>query len=215
MTSVATSTQVIILGAASLPRMAWAALLKQLPTLKTWGIVASLEDVRALPATHGPTSILIDFPRLPISLVKAVSTAVPDYGLLCLVDNYDLDETLLLLQAGASGVLIREATVSELARALVAAGRREIVLPQGLASRALATLARGEEPRSTTADTLSDRERDVLALLAQGLTNKDIAQSLFLSVRTVEAHLRNIYAKLDVTSRTEAVLWAVGHGFEP
>ena len=50
-------------------------------------------------------------------------------------------------------------------------------------------------------------------LLAEGLTNKDIAQSLILSVRTVEAHLRNIFGKLDVTSRTEAALWAVNHGY--
>jgi DNA-binding NarL/FixJ family response regulator len=55
----------------------------------------------------------------------------------------------------------------------------------------------------------------VLTYLAQGYTNKDIAQSLFLSVRTVEAHLHNIYGKLGVTSRTEAVLWAVNHDYTP
>lgn len=52
-------------------------------------------------------------------------------------------------------------------------------------------------------------------MLAQGLTNKDIAQTLVLSVRTVEAHLHNIYGKLEVASRTESVLWAVQHGYAP
>ena len=60
---------------------------------------------------------------------------------------------------------------------------------------------------------LSERETEVLRLLAQGHTNKDIAQALILSVRTVEAHLRNIFAKLGVNSRTEAALWAVQHGY--
>ncbi|MCA9946526.1 MAG: response regulator transcription factor, partial [Anaerolineales bacterium] len=55
----------------------------------------------------------------------------------------------------------------------------------------------------------------VLTRLAQGMTNKEIAQTLFLSVRTVEAHLHNVYGKLNVASRTEAVLWAVQHGLEP
>ena len=57
------------------------------------------------------------------------------------------------------------------------------------------------------------QETEVLGLLARGLTNKDIAQSLMLSVRTVEAHLRSIFGKLAVGSRTEAALWAVRHGY--
>ena len=62
---------------------------------------------------------------------------------------------------------------------------------------------------------LTARERETLALLAQGMTNKDIAQSLILSVRTVEAHLRNIFGKLGVRARTEAALWATKHGYGP
>jgi len=120
-----------------------------------------------------------------------------------------------MLQAGAAGILSRDATLPELTQALVASGRGEIVLPPSLAARALAALARGEVHPQQNLETLTERERDVLALLAQGLTNKDIAQSMFLSVRTVEAHLRNVYGKLNVTSRTEAVLWAVQHGLKP
>ncbi len=215
MTSFAKVTQVIVLSAAALPRMAWSALLEGMPGLNTWGTAANRADVEALPETDGATAILIDSPQPPVTLVKELAATVPEYGLLCLVDNYDLDVTISLLQAGLTGSLVRDATTPELARALIAVGRGEIVLPPTLAARALSTLARGEISRPTTVEALTERERDVLELLAQGLTNKEIAQSLFLSVRTVEAHLRNIYNKLDVTSRTEAVLWAIQHGFEP
>jgi DNA-binding NarL/FixJ family response regulator len=74
-------------------------------------------------------------------------------------------------------------------------------------------LAQGKPDERKIIAPLSERETDVLRLLAQGYTNKDIAQTLFLSVRTVEAHLRSIFAKLDVSSRTEAALWAVQHGY--
>lgn len=207
-------TFVIILSATTLPRLALAALLESLPGVNPWGVAASLEDVVALPPTDGPTSLLIDFPRPSITLVRDLASAVPGYGLLCLLDSYDLEEMIRLLQAGTTGCLVRDATVPELARALIATGRGEIVVPPTMAARALTALARGQVSQGAVVDALTDREREVLSLLAQGLTNKDIAQSLFLSVRTVEAHLRNIYGKLVVASRTEAVLWAIQNGFE-
>jgi len=207
-------THVIILSNAALPRLAWEALLVKQPGLAIWGIAASLDEMSVLPETDGPTAVLLDFPQLLPDQVARLAQDVPDYGLLCLIDEYDLSQIVAFLQVGAAGVLSRNASVPELTQALVAAGRGEIVLPPALAARTLAALARGEVHQPRRIETLTDRERDVLALLAQGLTNKDIAQTLFLSVRTVEAHLHNIYGKLDITSRTEAVLWAVQQGLE-
>ena len=132
-------------------------------------------------------------------------------GILCLFAHYDLPTIIRYLQAGFTGFITPQATVAELATALLATSRKEIVLPPALASQALAALARGIQTVPDP-DELTERELEVLALLAQGLTNKAIAQSLFLSVRTIEAHLRSIYGKLAVTSRTEAALWAVRHG---
>ncbi|MCA9872878.1 MAG: response regulator transcription factor [Anaerolineales bacterium] len=209
------AAHIIILADVALPRMAWEALLAQQPGLTVWGTVANLDDVHALPATGSQTAVLLDLMEPLVQQVAQLTKAVPNYGLLCLVNDYDLSQIVTLLQAGASGVLSRDETVPELVQALVAAGRGEIVLPPSLAARALAALVRGEMYLQRQVGALTEREREVLDLLAQGLTNKDIAQSLFLSVRTIEAHLRHIYGKLDVTSRTEAVLWAVQHGFEP
>ena len=156
---------------------------------------------------------ILDWLRLYAA--PALSETLPDYGRLYLVDAYDLAQIVSLLQAGMTGVISRDATVPELTKGLLAVARGEIVLPPSLAAQALLSLARGNiAPQQHQVESLTDREQDVLTLLAQGMTNKDIAQSLFLSVRTIEAHLRNVYGKLDVNNRTEAVLWAVQHGFE-
>jgi DNA-binding NarL/FixJ family response regulator len=117
------------------------------------------------------------------------------------------------LQAGATGFISRDASVGDLARAIIAAGRGEIVLPPEIAVQSLMALAQGQTVEHEMVAPLSERETEVLRLLAQGFTNKDIAQALILSVRTVEAHLRAIFAKLGVSSRTEAALWAVQHGY--
>lgn len=139
---------------------------------------------------------------------------MPDSGLLVLMTKYDVIEIVTLLKAGATGFINRDATVGDLARSIIAVGRDEIVLPPELATQILLALARGDGVQERPEIILTDREQEVLALLARGLTNKDIAQSLILSVRTVEAHLRNIYGKLEVNSRTEATLWAINHGYD-
>lgn len=215
MSSVPSPTQVIILALSSLPRLAWEALLAAQPGISVWGTVANYDDLMALPPTRSPTTILLDLYLPWPPWAAQLSETLPNYGLLHLVDEYDLAQIVSLLRTGMTGVLSRDATVPELTRGLLAAARGEIVLPPSLAARALIALARGDIASSQhQVESLTDREQDVLTLLAQGMTNKDIAQSLFLSVRTIEAHLRNIYGKLEVNNRTEAVLWAVQHGFD-
>ncbi len=207
-------TKVIVLASSALPRLAWEALLEKQPSVAVWGTAAHLNDILALPPTQSPTAVLLDLSSPLPPWIFQLSTKLPDYGFLFLVADYDIEQIVTLLQAGITGVLSQDATVPELTRGLLAAARGEIVLPPSLTAPALAALARGTaHPRQHPVESLTDREQDVLTLLAQGMTNKDIAQSLFLSVRTIEAHLHNIYGKLEVNNRTEAVLWAMEHGF--
>lgn len=205
-------TQLLIFASASLHRAAWQALLEGQPGILVAGASgdsAEFSSFRlALPAT-----ILVDVPSIQPELVNQFRSANQDIGLLFLVWTYDLVEIVNLLRAGATGFIVRDAAVGDLARSIIAAGRGEIVLPADLATRALVALARGEVFQAEPEVILTLREQQVLDLLAQGLTNKDIAQALILSVRTVEAHLRNIYDKLGVASRTEAALWAVNHDY--
>lgn len=210
------AAQVIIVAQAGLYRAAWAALLGNQPDINVVGAADSVAAVQNhLKANHS-TTLLVDYPPPLPSLIQHLQTNYPTTGLLVLVDSYELDQLLLLLRSGATGCISRDEPVAELSRAVIAVGRGEIWLPPAIAARALTMLARGETTGSDALiEPLTERETDVLRLLAQGLTNKDIAQTLILSVRTVEAHLRNIFGKLGVASRTEAALWATRHGYSP
>jgi DNA-binding NarL/FixJ family response regulator len=112
------------------------------------------------------------------------------------------------LDKGAGGIVLENAPIEQLLDAIRQVARGDTFLPPELTQQVAASLADKGRSQPTLAEPLTDREREVLRLLAQGLSNKNIAQKLYLSVRTVEGHLANIYGKLQVKSRTEAVLWA-------
>lgn len=204
------TTQLLILAPSKLHQAAWRALLDGQPGLSVVGVSGKVANVSGF-QPDPPAVVLVDIPAIQDEMVRELRSQVPDCGLLFLVESYVLEEIVSLLRAGATGFVSHDASLAELSRGIIAAGRGEIVLPQELATKALVALARGEVVKEELSVALTEREQEVLSYLAKGYTNKDIAQALFLSVRTVEAHLRNIYGKLGVASRTEAALWAVNH----
>jgi DNA-binding NarL/FixJ family response regulator len=118
------------------------------------------------------------------------------------------------LRAGVHGYVLGDSGRPEFLASLRQASQGEIVLPARLAVAVLRQLAAPElDNVQYSLESLSVREKDVLERLCHGATNKMIAQTLFISVRTVEGHLANIYAKLGVNSRTEAALIALRHGW--
>lgn len=204
---------VIILAPHALHREAWQALLANQPGITIAGAVAEPAQIPTLTPHDPRTTILVDLPTPQPEIARQIKALAPHIGLLFLVQSYELGIILPLLKAGATGCISRDDSVGDLDLAIIAVGRGEMALPPSVAVESLLALAKGQTDGEGLIEPLSEREAEVLRLLARGLTNKDIAQALILSVRTVEAHLRSIYAKLDVSSRTEAALWGVRHSY--
>jgi DNA-binding NarL/FixJ family response regulator len=110
------------------------------------------------------------------------------------------------IEAGATGYLLKDAPREELLRAVRAAARGESVLSPAVASRLI------DQVRAPAQERLSEREREVLALIARGATNRDAAERLFISEATVKTHLLHIYSKLGVNDRAAAVTEAFNRG---
>jgi len=206
------TVQLVIFAPARLHRIAWRSLMANQPGIVLLVATGELNDIRKF-IVSDLTTILVDLPTVKPEQVSELHEIAPEFGLLFLVENFELDEIVNALRVGGTGFISRDSTVGDLSRAIIATARGEIVLPPELATRALVSLARSDRQSEGSGTSLTDREQEVLKLLAHGFTNKDIAQSLILSVRTVEAHLHNVYGKLGVNSRTEAALWAVNHGY--
>jgi NarL family two-component system response regulator LiaR len=176
------------------------------------------EEAVRLATRLEPDVVIMDIamPKLNgIEATKQIKKCCPAIAVLILT-AYDDDQYIFaLLEAGAAGYLLKNVRGSELIEAirLVAAG--EAVLHPAVARKVMDRFAFpadtvGAEKRL---DQLTDREMEVLKLAAKGMSNKAIAGELVLSVRTVQAHLNNIFNKLAVGSRTEAVLYALRKGW--
>ncbi len=120
------------------------------------------------------------------------------------------DRLLPALEAGAAGYLLKNSQPAELARAVRAAHAGDAVIDPTVAAHLVHALA--DRPRAGALDGLTTRERDVLALIAEGRSNKRIALELGISEKTVKTHVGHVLAKLDVTDRTQAAVLAVRHG---
>jgi DNA-binding NarL/FixJ family response regulator len=118
----------------------------------------------------------------------------------------------MALTAGATGYLPLGVDMDELVRVLYTVSRGELTLHPSLLPAILQQLeSEPGKPVMATPDDLTQRELDILSALSRGLTDREIAQQLYISVRTVQSHLAHIYEKLHVHSRTEAALFAVQH----
>jgi DNA-binding NarL/FixJ family response regulator len=127
------------------------------------------------------------------------------------------DERLLVdaVEAGASGFLGKDEAADEVLAAAKAAADGEVLIDPGTLTRLLHQVAREREARRDAMalfEALTEREREILSLLAAGMRNDDIAQKLYISPQTVQTHVRNLLAKLAVHSKLEAVAFAVKHG---
>lgn len=167
---------------------------------------------------YKPQIIIMDvsMPRLNgIEATRQIKTLYPNMAILVLT-GYDNDEYVFaLLEAGAAGYLLKESSGEELIDAIRQVMAGEPVLHPKIMKKVLNRLRSPSEdlPVQSLGEVLSDREMEVLRLAAKGMSNMEIADSLTLSVRTVQTHLRSIFNKLGVGSRSEAIVYGLKKGW--
>ena len=169
------------------------------------------EQAVALTAELLPDVVVMDL-HMPglngIDATRRITAGQPSVAVLVLTMLEGDDSVFAAVRAGARGYLLKGADRAEIARALQAVGHGEMVFSSGIASRVLAFFAAGPGASAATLDPfpgLTEREREILDLVARGLTNAEIARRLFVSDKTVRNHVSNVFAKLQVAGRAEAV----------
>lgn len=204
-------------------------LLKAVPEVEIAGEATSGEEAVTQAAALAPDVILMDI-KMPglngIEATRRILQDSPTVGVLVVTMFDDDDSVFAAMRAGARGYLLKDADREELLRAISAVHRGEAIFSPAIAQRMMQYFAAqprraGDRPVSADAPAdrdlafpdLTDREREVLELIAQGHRNPAIAERLVLSVKTVQNHVSNILGKLQVADRAQAIVRARDAGF--
>ena len=179
------------------------------PTFEVVGEAANGREASARAEAFHPDVVLMDL-RMPELDGVAATREIVELGLpinVLILTTYDTESDVLpAIEAGATGYLLKDTPRDELRRAVQSVAAGESVLSPPVARQLLGQV------RQPTKDTLSDREMEILTMVARGATNKKVASQLFISEATVKTHLLHIYAKLDVNDRAAAVASAYERG---
>lgn len=189
-------------------------LLKAEPQLEVVGEAENGEEAILLAEQLKPDVILLDMsmPNLNgIETTRRLLAKLPQTKVLILTAHEDYGLVRETIQAGAAGYIIKRAAESELISAIRAVSRGELYVHPAM-TRALLETPDASLPKSEGNDLLTSRETEVLRLIAQGYTNRQIAEELKISVRTVETHRGNITSKLGLYSRVELLRFATQNG---
>jgi DNA-binding NarL/FixJ family response regulator len=176
----------------------------------------ALDGIAALVAAGRPPDVALMDLLMPgldgVTAIAAITQRHPGMEVVAMTSFTQADLVHSAFQAGAAGYLLKDAEADEVAAAIRAACRGEVLLDPAIAKQLTRSLV---APKPQTVQTLTDREREVLVLVAQGLSNQQIADSLVISERTARTHVSNILGKLGVASRTQAALLAIREGIAP
>lgn len=192
-------------------------LLETEPGLTVVGEATNGQDAVSGVAASDPDVVLMDLVMPGLNGIEAtrhIKNEQPDVKILVLTSFATDDKVFPAIKAGALGYLIKDTSPEALVQAIRQVYEGEPTLHPTIAQKVLAEITR-PQPQSSIPDPLTERELDVLKLLAQGLSNQEIAGRLVISVTTVYSHVSSILSKLHLATRTQAALYALREGIAP
>jgi NarL family two-component system response regulator LiaR len=192
-------------------------LLDKQPDLEVVAEAGDGREAVQLAIKRRPDVVIMDFsmPYLNgIEATRQIKAVAPSIAILVLT-AYDSEQYIFaFLEAGAAGYLLKDVSVDELVRAIRAVHAGESILHPAITRKVIGRFAQPIDKggSSSGSDQVTGRELEVLRLAARGLSNRDISRTLDISVRTVQTHLSNVFNKMGVGSRTEAVMFGLRNG---
>ncbi|WP_052666165.1 response regulator [Nitriliruptor alkaliphilus] len=186
------------------------------PDIDVLGEAGDGESAVAMAREHAPDVVVMDV-RMPIQsgidATRAIKAELPGTKILVLTISDEEDDLYEAIKAGANGYLLKEISIDEIGHAVRSVNGGQSLISPSMASKLLdefaAMIKKEEQKEQVPAPRLTPREMEVLQHVAQGMNNREIAKTLFISENTVKNHVRNILEKLHLHSRMEAVVYAV------
>ena len=210
----APATRIVVVDDQALVRGAFVLLVNSAPDLEVVGEAANGAEAVDLVRSLEPDVVLMDI-RMPVMDGLAATRAIGDLGCatkVLVLTTFDLDEYVFAaLRAGASGFLVKDTPPADLLSAVRAVAAGEALLAPTVTRRLIAEFVRRPapvQPPPAALDALTDREREVLTLIARGLSNAELAEHLHLSPATVKTHIGHLLSKLQARDRAQLVIAA-------
>ncbi|HEU5024798.1 MULTISPECIES: response regulator [Actinomadura] len=212
-------TRILVVDDQTVVREGLVLLLELLPGIEVAGSAGDGEQAVAMVGELRPDVVLMDL-RMPrvdgVEATRRIKQAHPDVEVVVLTTYADDESIFAALRAGARGYLTKDAGADEIARAVAAVRGGAAQLDPAIQRRLVEAVAADQRPvrtaRGELPDGLTRREAEVLALIAQGRSNTEIAGDLFISEATVKTHINNLFAKAGLRDRAQAVTYAFRHG---
>jgi DNA-binding NarL/FixJ family response regulator len=148
-----------------------------------------------------------------LTAIKEIKKLRPETEVIALTSFADDDKVFTAIRSGATGYLLKDVSPNDLVKAVLAADRGEVQLHPEVAKKLMNEVAAPRKEAAVQAEELTEREKEVLALLGQGMSNKEIAREISVSEKTVKAHVSSVLNKLNLPGRTHAALYAVREGY--
>jgi NarL family two-component system response regulator LiaR len=207
--------RVLLVDDHEMVRIGLAAVLGTEEGIEVVGEAGNGADCLRLAREYKPDVVLMDLVMEGmdgIETTRRLMEEMPDCKVIVLTSYLDDEKMYPVIEAGAFSYLLKTSRASEIADAIRAAARGQSVLESQVASKMMSRLRRPAESKPLPHEELTEREMEVLQLIAQGKSNQEVADELFIGVKTVKYHLTNLFSKLGVEDRTQAAIYAHRHG---